>query len=99
MAKKTLKSWLNIGKRELDVNKKTGGSPATARGHPACQKRQFFLCPQCALLPFSDNPSFSPRVSLRKWSRMVKGRLIPAIFVFAGCPLAGTTSKQAQTTN
>jgi len=88
-----------VEKKNNIFAEKEHGSHAPARGHPACQKRQFSLFAQCGLLPFSDRPSLSPRVSLRKWSRMVKGRLIPAVFVFAGCPLAGTTSKQAQTTN
>src|SRR4030042_4247803 len=88
-----------VEKRNNIFSKKEPGSPAPARGHPARQKRQFFLFAQCGLLPFSGRPSLLPRVSLRKWSRMAKGRLIPAGFVFAGAPLAGATSKQVRTAN
>jgi len=53
----------------------------------------------CGLPPFSAKRSLSPRVSLRKGRRRGRAGEIPAVFVFAACPLARATSKRVQTTN
>jgi len=53
----------------------------------------------CGLPRSVVKPSLSPRVSLRKGKGRKREGFLPAVFVFAECPFARSTSKPVRTTN